>query len=118
IGVTMALAGADPLTAEPRLTFGFQTLYDRFDLGIVAMGLFGIAEILRNLELKEGRPTITPVVGKLLPDREDLRQSAGAIGRGSVLGSILGILPGNGVILASFASYALEKRIARDPSRF
>src|SRR5690606_20784129 len=101
IGVTMALTGADPLTAEPRLTFGFQTLYDRFDLGIVAMGLFGIAEILRNLELKEARPTITPVVGRLLPGREDFRQSAGPIGRGSLLGAILGILPGNGVILAS-----------------
>jgi len=118
IGVTMALVGADPLTAEPRLTFGLQTLYDRFDLGIVAMGLFGIAEILRNLELQHKRPAITPVVGKLLPDRKDFRQSAGAIGRGSVLGAILGILPGNGVILSSFASYALEKRIAKDPSRF
>ncbi|WP_173932665.1 tripartite tricarboxylate transporter permease [Chelativorans sp. Marseille-P2723] len=118
IGVTMALVGADPLTAEPRLTFGLQTLYDRVELGIVAMGLFGIAEILRNLELREARPTITPVVGRLLPDRDDFRQSAGAIGRGSLLGSILGILPGNGVILASFASYALEKRLAKDPSRF
>src|SRR5690554_4759746 len=61
IGVTMALVGADPLTAEPRLTFGLQTLYDRVELGIVAMGLFGIAEILRNLELREARPTITPM---------------------------------------------------------
>lgn len=118
IGVTMALVGADPLTAEPRLTFGLQTLYDRFNLGIVAMGLFGIAEILRNLELQHARPAITPVVGKLLPDRKDFRQSAGAIGRGSVLGAILGILPGNGVILSSFASYAIEKHLAKDPSRF
>jgi len=118
IGVTMALVGADPLTAEPRLTFGLAVLYDRFDLAIVTMGLFGIAEILRNLELREARPSVTPVVGRLLPDRRDLRQSAGPIARGSLLGSILGILPGNGVILAPFASYALEKRLARDPSRF
>ena len=118
IGVLMALVGADPLTAEPRLTFGVPALYDGFNIAIVAMGLFGISEILRNLELREARPTIRPVVGRLLPDLNDMKQSAGAIARGSMLGSILGVLPGNGVILAPFASYAMEKRLAKDPSRF
>ena len=118
IGVTMALVGADPLTAQARLTFGIPVLYDGFDIGIVAMGLFGITEILRNLELREGRPTVRALVGRLLPDWQDMRQSAGPIARGSVLGSILGVLPGNGVILAPFTSYAMEKRIAKDPSRF
>jgi putative tricarboxylic transport membrane protein len=118
VGVVMALVGADPLTAQARLTFGIPVLYDGFDISIVAMGLFGITEILRNLELRETRPTVKPVVGRLLPDWRDIRQSAGPIARGSVLGSILGVLPGNGVILAPFASYALEKRIAKDPSRF
>jgi putative tricarboxylic transport membrane protein len=118
IGVVMALVGADPLTAQARLTFGSPVLYDGFDMGIVAMGLFGITEILRNLELREGRPVVRTNVGQLWPNWQDMRQSAGSIARGSVVGSILGILPGNGVILAPFASYALEKRLARDPSRF
>ncbi|HTM77837.1 MAG TPA: tripartite tricarboxylate transporter permease, partial [Devosia sp.] len=118
IGVAMALVGADPLTAQARLTFGSPVLYDGFDIGIVAMGLFGITEILRNLELRETRPTVKPVVGRLLPDLQDMRQCAGPIARGSLLGSLLGVLPGNGVILAPFASYAMEKRLAKDPSRF
>jgi len=118
LGVVMALVGADPLTAQARLTFGSPVLYDGFDIAIVAMGLFGITEILRNLELREARPAIKSRVGRLLPDWQDMRQSAGPIARGSVLGSLLGVLPGNGVILAPFASYAMEKRIAKDPSRF
>jgi putative tricarboxylic transport membrane protein len=118
IGATMALVGADPLTAEPRLTFGMPVLYDGISIAIVAMGLFGIADILRNLESRGARATVVPVIGGLLPDGKDFRQSAGPIARGSLLGSILGVLPGNGVILAPFASYALEKRLARDPSRF
>jgi putative tricarboxylic transport membrane protein len=118
LGVVMALVGADPLTAQARLTFGSPVLYDGFDIAIVAMGLFGITEILRNLELREARPAIKSRVGRLLPDWRDMRQSAGPIARGSVLGSLLGVLPGNGVILAPFASYAMEKRIAKDPSRF
>lgn len=118
IGVIMALAGADPITGQARLTFNLDVLYDGFSVAIVAMGLFGIAEILRNLELNEARPVVKTAVGRLLPDWNDFKQSMGAIGRGSVLGSALGILPGNGVILAPFASYALEKRIAKDPSRF
>src|SRR3546814_16923337 len=81
IGVVMALVGADPLTAEPRLTFGSAVLYDGFNIAIVAMGLFGIAEILRNLELREARPAVKPVVGRLLPDWQDLRRSAGPIGQ-------------------------------------
>jgi putative tricarboxylic transport membrane protein len=118
IGVVLALVGADPLTAEPRLTFNNPVLYDGISIAIIAMGLFGIAEILRNLEMREARPEVKAVVGRLLPDWNDIRQSAGPIGRGSLLGSLLGVLPGNGVILAPFASYALEKRLAKDPSRF
>src|SRR5690606_19932963 len=70
IGVTMALVGADKLTAEPRLTFGIDVLYDGFNIAIVAMGLFGIAEILRNLENPQHRPFAGDVVGSLLPDRK------------------------------------------------
>ncbi len=118
IGVVMALVGADPVTGEPRLTFSSDVLYDGFDVAIVAMGLFGIAEILRNLETPEARPFVGGIVGGLLPDRKDLRESGGAIVRGSLLGSIVGIIPGNGATLSSFASYVMEKRISRTPEKF
>ncbi|QDZ09527.1 tripartite tricarboxylate transporter permease [Devosia ginsengisoli] len=118
IGVVMALVGADQITGEPRLTFGTQVLYDGFDIAVVAMGLFGIAEILRNLETPESRPFVGDVVGGLLPNKQDMKASAGAIARGSILGSLVGIVPGNGATLSSFASYALEKRVARHPEEF
>jgi putative tricarboxylic transport membrane protein len=114
----MALAGADKITAEPRLTFGSTVLYDGFSIAIVAMGLFGIAEILRNLENPEHRPFAGDIIGSLLPDRNDMREAAGAIGRGSLLGTILGIIPGNGATISSFAAYTVEKKIAKDPARF
>lgn len=118
IGVVMALIGADQITAEPRLTFGTQILYDGFDVAIVSMGLFGIAEILRNLEFPEQKPFVGKVTGSLLPDRNDIKQSAGSIARGSVLGSIIGIIPGNGATLSSFVSYAMEKALSKRPERF
>lgn len=118
IGVTMAMVGADQITAEARLTFGSDVLYDGFSIAVIAMGLFGIAEILRNLENPEHRPFAGDTIGTLLPDRKDMKESAGAIGRGSLLGSILGIIPGNGATLASFASYVIEKRISKHPERF
>jgi putative tricarboxylic transport membrane protein len=104
IGVVMALVGADQVTAEARLTFGTQLLYDGFDFAIVSMGLFGIAEILRNLENPERKPFIGEVIGGLLPNGRDMRESAGAIARGSVLGSLIGIVPGNGATLSSFGA--------------
>ncbi len=118
LGVLMSTVGFDGVTGQSRLTFGVPALANGLDMAIVAMGLFGIAEILRNVELRENRPVVEAQVGRLLPDRTDMRQSAAPIARGSILGSILGVLPGNGAILAPFASYALEKRVARDPSRF
>ncbi|MFD2649444.1 tripartite tricarboxylate transporter permease [Devosia albogilva] len=118
IGVTMALVGADQITGEARLTFGSGVLYDGFDIAVVAMGLFGIAEILRNLERPEQRPFVDTVAGDLLPNRQDMRESGGAITRGSLLGAIIGIIPGNGATLSSFASYVLEKRVSRRPETF
>jgi putative tricarboxylic transport membrane protein len=118
IGIVMALVGADQITAEPRLTYGLQIFYDGFDIAIVSMGLFGIAEILRNLEAPGQKPFVGTVIGSLLPDRKDIKDSAGAIARGSVLGSIIGIIPGNGATLSSFVSYALEKALSRHPEKF
>jgi putative tricarboxylic transport membrane protein len=82
------------------------------------MVVFGIAEILRNLETPEARDVVRGRIGRLLPSLADLRRSFGPIVRATGLGSMLGILPGNGAVLAPFASYTLEKKLAADPSRF
>jgi putative tricarboxylic transport membrane protein len=82
------------------------------------MGIFGIGEILRNLESGEARPQVQSAVGRLWPRRDELTRSAAPVLRGTAIGSMLGVLPGSGTLLAPFASYVLEKRIAKDPSRF
>ena len=82
------------------------------------MGLFGVAEILYNLEERHGKVHVPVKVGKVWPTRKDLRQSSGAIGRGSLIGFFLGVLPGGGAVMASLAAYATEKRISKHPERF
>jgi putative tricarboxylic transport membrane protein len=82
------------------------------------MGLFGFAEVLRNLENPETRDVVKHAIGRLLPSLEDFKRSLAPILRGTGLGAILGILPGNGAVLGPFASYTLEKKIARDSTRF
>jgi putative tricarboxylic transport membrane protein len=82
------------------------------------MGLFGIGEILRNLDSSMSREVLKSSIGRLLPGKRELRQSAWPIFRGTMVGAGLGILPGNGAVLGAFASYILEKKIARDPTRF
>ena len=105
-------------TGQERLTLGFDDLADGIDFAVLAMGVFGIAEILRNLESPEARNVVRGHIGRLLPSLADLRRSFWPIVRGTGLGSVLGILPGNGAVLAPFASYTLEKKLAKDPSRF
>jgi len=84
----------------------------------VAIGIFGISEILRNLENERDRDVSVQPIGSLMPSREDLRRSAGPVARGTVIGSLLGILPGGGALLSSFAAYALEKKISPRSSEF
>jgi putative tricarboxylic transport membrane protein len=84
---------------------------------VIAIGLFGVADILVNLEKSE-LPRMTAVIGRLWPSREEFRQAAPASVRGTILGSLLGVLPGGSAALAAFSSYALEKKIAREPERF
>ena len=82
------------------------------------MGLFGVGEILYNLEARYGKAHVPATVANVWPSRKDLRQSSGAIGRGSLIGFFLGVLPGGGAVMASLAAYATEKRIAKEPERF
>jgi putative tricarboxylic transport membrane protein len=117
-GLLLATVGTDLETGQDRLTLGIGELSDGIDFAVLAMGVFGIAEILRNLETPEARSVKAAQIGRLLPSREDLRRSFGPILRATGIGSVLGILPGNGAVLAPFASYTLEKKLAEDPSRF
>ena len=88
------------------------------DFVVLAMGMFGFAEILRNLENPETRDVVRGKIGRLLPTRADIRQSFWPMLRGIGLGATLGILPGNGAVLGPFASYAVEKKLSRTPERF
>jgi putative tricarboxylic transport membrane protein len=118
LGVLLSTVGTDLETGQERLTFGLPFLSDGIDFAVLAMGIFGIAEILRNLDHTETRDVVHQAIGRLLPNREDFRQSYLPILRGTTIGAILGILPGNGAVLGPFASYTVEKKLAKDPSRF
>src|SRR5689334_6629545 len=118
IGVVLGLIGLDSITAMPRLTFGRVELIDGIGLVPVVMGLFGVAEVLLNIEQVIKRDVINAKITQLLPSKADWKVSTGPIGRGTLLGFFLGILPGGGAVVASFASYALEKRLSPTPERF
>jgi putative tricarboxylic transport membrane protein len=118
LGLLLSTVGTDLETGQDRLTLGISELSDGVDFAVLAMGVFGIAEILRNLENRESRNAAIVQIGRLLPSREDLKRCLGPIVRATGIGSVLGILPGNGAVLGPFASYALEKKLAKDPSRF
>ncbi|GIK88432.1 MAG: hypothetical protein BroJett026_39130 [Betaproteobacteria bacterium] len=118
LGLVLSMVGSDLATGAARLAFGVPELSDGIGFVVIAMGVFGFAEIMRNLEAPERRGAIGGRITGLMPTRADLVQSAPAIGRGSLIGSALGILPGGGAVIASFAAYTLEKRVAKDPSRF
>ena len=117
-GILLSTVGTDLDTGEERLTFGLTDLSDGIDFAVLAMGIFGLAEILKNLENPEARDVVKSGIGKLLPTMDDMKKCFAPIMRGTALGSILGILPGNGAVLAPFASYTIEKKLSKDPSRF
>ncbi len=119
LGVIIGIVGSDPGTGRLRLTFGIPELADGVNIVSVAMGMFGLGEIIYNLaEQEKKRTAIKAPFRSLLPSFADIKAMSPAILRGTALGSVLGILPGGGAMLSSFASYALEKKVARDPARF
>jgi len=117
-GVFLSTVGTDLETGVERFTFGYAPLADGLDFAVLAMGVFGFAEVLRNLEAVIHRDLVSAPIGRVLPTAADLRQSAFPILRGTLVGAVLGILPGNGAVLGPFASYTIEKRLAKDPRRF
>jgi putative tricarboxylic transport membrane protein len=117
-GLLLSTVGSDLETGQERLTLGISELSDGVDFAVLAMGVFGIAEILRNLENPESRNVAVRQIGRLLPSAQDLRRCVAPVLRATGIGAVLGILPGNGAVLGPFASYAMEKKLADDPSRF
>jgi putative tricarboxylic transport membrane protein len=117
LGLFLGLVGTDIATSQTRFTFDLPALADGIGFVPVAMGLFGIAEIVRNLEKHAGRPERQPLTS-LWPTREETGAAVPAALRGTLLGGVLGVLPGGGALVAAFASYVLEKRISKTPWRF
>ncbi|MCK0206450.1 tripartite tricarboxylate transporter permease [Starkeya koreensis] len=118
LGLILGLSGTDVNSGTYRFTFGLPELTDGIDFVVVAMGMFGLAEIIANIQRPEAREIFSSKVSNLLPSRADMKASAWPIARGTALGSILGILPGTGTTISSFMSYALEKKFSRHPERF
>ncbi len=118
LGLLLGLVGTDIYTGEQRFTLGRLELADGINFVAVAVGVFGIAEILRNLEMEHERDVAVRDFSGLMPSRADLRRIVAPVLRGTALGSLLGILPGGGHVLASFAAYTVEKKVSRTPERF
>lgn len=118
LGLLIGMIGTDVDSGIPRFDFDIPELQDGLDFAVIAMGVFGLAEIMNNLAQKENRVDITDKIGSLYPNRQEIKEAAPAVVRGTALGSALGILPGGGAVLSAFASYTLEKKLSREPSRF
>ena len=118
LGLVLGLAGTDVNSGMSRYTFGIPGLGDGIGFTVIAVGLFAVAEIVSNLERTEAREVFTGKIANLMPVAKDLKDAAWPTARGTVVGAIFGVLPGTGPALSSFATYMLEKKIAKDPSRF
>ncbi|RYE34302.1 MAG: tripartite tricarboxylate transporter permease [Hyphomicrobiales bacterium] len=118
LGLLIGIVGTDVNTGDLRFTFGIPELSDGIGIVVLAMGLFGLGEIMRNLEGGDHANAATSHISSLMPSWQDLKDMTAPILRGTGLGSVLGILPGGGALLASFAAYSLEKKISKSPERF
>jgi putative tricarboxylic transport membrane protein len=118
LGLAIATIGLDPLTAWPRFTYGAITLSDGIAFVPLSIGLFGVSEILLDLDRRGAMRPIKPRLRDLMPNARDLRQSAPAIGRGSVIGFLFGVIPGISHVISTFVSYAVEKRLSKTPQEF
>ncbi|HEX9145312.1 MAG TPA: tripartite tricarboxylate transporter permease [Candidatus Binatia bacterium] len=118
LGLLLGTIGLDPIVGSQRFTYGVVKLSEGFEFILVAMGLFGIAEVLLNVEQDIKADVFQTKIRGLLPNRDEWRTSAAPIARGSLLGFFVGVLPGGGAIISSFISYALEKKLSKHPERF
>ncbi len=118
LGLLLATIGTDPISGTARFTFGIPELGGGIEFAAVAMGLFGIGELMHTIEEAKRNPPTSLGYGRVLPNRSELRASAAPVGRGSVIGFLMGVLPGGGATIASMASYGIEKRVSKTPGRF
>ena len=119
VGLLISYIGTDIVTGRERFTLGIATIAGGFDIVPIAMGLFGISEVLLNLERSEAaREVFQTKLHNLFPSKQDWKDSSGPIARGSIFGFFLGLIPGGGGMIASFISYAMEKKIAKHPETF
>lgn len=117
-GLLLASVGQDQVTGVSRFTFGSMNALGGLDLVAIAMGLFGIGEVLANLDKSGPSKPLASRIDGIWPSREDFRRSKGPIARGTVIGSIVGLVPGGGSVLASMASYAAERKVSKHPEKF
>jgi TctA family transporter len=118
VGLLLGLVGTDVNSGTIRYSFGVIDLADGIGFTVMVVGLFAVAEVVRNLESEEAREVFTSAVPRFMPTARDIKDSAWPTVRGTALGCLFGVLPGTGPALSSFVSYMLEKKIAVDPSRF
>ncbi len=118
LGIVLGLMGVDTMSGASRFTFDRPEFIDGIDVITLVIGLFGVSEVLMNIEANLKRSVLEGRIQSVLPTREDWRRSRAPIARGSVLGFCLGLLPGGGGVIASFAAYAIEKRLSRTPQQF
>jgi putative tricarboxylic transport membrane protein len=117
-GLFLSTIGMDNVSGIARLSFNIEELIEGIGMVPVVMGLFGISEVMLNVEGPMERSIFNTKITNLLPNLKDLKASLGPIGRGTLLGFFLGILPGAGAVISTFASYALEKKISKCPEKF
>ncbi|RJG03903.1 tripartite tricarboxylate transporter permease [Noviherbaspirillum sedimenti] len=119
LGLLLGTVGSDIISGTPRFTFDLPELYEARDkFVVIAMGMFGLGEIIRNLEDEHTRSVMVKKISGLMPTREDLKRITAPILRGTAIGSVLGILPGSGSIMGAFAAYSIEKKISKNAKNF
>jgi putative tricarboxylic transport membrane protein len=118
IGLLLGIAGTDINSGIRRFTFDFRGLADGIEFVALSMGIYGLAEVAYNLQKTEEKAGLVHEIGRIWPSWADLKLSTPSILRGTALGSILGVLPGGGALLAAFAAYTLEKKVAKPPRHF
>jgi len=117
-GLLLGTIGLDPLTGVPRFVYKITTLMDGIGLVQVVIGLFGISEVLLNVEKTFKQEIFETKIKGLLPNREDWKRSIGPIGRGTFIGFFLGVIPGMSVVIPTFVSYVMEKKLSKHPEKF
>lgn len=118
LGLLLATIGIDAVSGVGRFTFNNPNLYSGLEFLTIAVGMFALGEVFKTILEKDNEGTELIKIGRILPTRKDLKDSSGAIARGSLLGFFIGVLPGAGATLASFFSYIMEKKVSKNPQKF